>query len=322
MVKKRQMGEGAAPEIREVAFSAPAGRPAGVEVMTLAELRERADACRLSTPHRPGFHHLLTLDSGWLVHCVDFREHLLQPGDLLWSRPGQVQHFGDLTGAEGRLVLFESGFLDPSTAAAARIEDWYGPPVRHPEGTAARQVDQAMRQLHQEFAALGGLPLEVHLEVLRHLLAVLVLRAAYPAGPAGDGPGGCEAGETYLRFRDAVERDFTRSRRVADYARALGYAPRTLSRATEATTGVGAKEFIDRRVVLEAKRLLAHCDLSAARIADRLGFADATNFSKFFQRQTGSAPIAFRAAVRGGAQRAGGGPAAPRLRDGGPVGAR
>ncbi|MFC9880812.1 helix-turn-helix domain-containing protein [Streptomyces libani] len=302
MVRKRQVGGEPVPEIREVAFSAPAGRPAGVEVLTLAELRARADACQLATPHRPGFHHLLLLDRGRLVHSVDFREHLMAPGDLLWSRPGQVQHFGDLTGAEGRLVLFEAGFLDPATAAAARIEDWYGPPVRHPEGVAARGVAEALRQLHTEFGALGGLPLEIHLDVLRHLLAVLVLRAAHPGGAAGgERDGSCAASATYLRFRDAVERGFTRSRRVADYARSLGYAPRTLSRATEAAAGVGAKEFIDRRVVLEAKRLLAHGDQSAARIADRLGFADATNFSKFFQRQTGTTPIAFRMAVRGGA---------------------
>ncbi|KPC64937.1 helix-turn-helix domain-containing protein [Streptomyces chattanoogensis] len=308
MVKKRQErqeGGRAVPEIREVAFSAPAGRPAGVEVLTLAELRDRADACRLSTPHRPGFHHLLLLDSGRLVHCVDFREHVLAPGDLLWSRPGQVQHFGDLTGAEGRLVLFEAGFLDAATAAAARVEDWYGPAVRHPEGAAARAVDAAMRALHQEFGELGGLPLEIHLEVLRHLLAVLVLRAAHPGGQPGGGDGTCEGNATYVRFRDAVERDFTHSRRVADYARSLGYAPRTLSRATEVGAGVGAKEFIDRRVVLEAKRLLAHGDQSAARIADRLGFADATNFSKFFQRRAGTTPIAFREAVRGGAGGAG-----------------
>ncbi|MEV0369178.1 AraC family transcriptional regulator [Streptomyces sp. NPDC050636] len=310
MVKMRQGGGEPVPEIPEVAFSAPAGRPAGVEVMTLDELRARADACQLSTPHRPGFHHLLRLESGRLMHSVDFREHLLTPGDLLWSRPGQVQHFGDLTRADGLLVLFEAGFLDPATAAAARIEDWYGPAVRHPEGAAAQGVDDALRQLHREFGALGGLPLEVHVEVLRHLLAVLVLRAAHPAGASDgghEGDGTCEAGETYLRFRDAVEREFTRSRQVADYARSLGYAPRTLSRATEAAAGIGAKEFIDRRVVLEAKRLLAHGDQSAARIADRLGFADATNFSKFFQRRAGTTPIAFRTAVRGGAA-AGGGP--------------
>ncbi|KOG90185.1 transcriptional regulator, partial [Streptomyces varsoviensis] len=68
-------------------------------------------------------------------------------------------------------------------------------------------------------------------------------------------------------FRAAVERGFATSHRVADYARTLGYSPRTLSHASLAAAGVGAKEFIDRRVVLEAKRLLAHSELPAARIA-------------------------------------------------------
>ncbi|MET9292925.1 AraC family transcriptional regulator [Streptomyces sp. NPDC003077] len=309
MVKNRQEN------IPEVAFSAPAGRPAGVEVMTLAELRERADACGLATPHRPGFHHLLVLDTGRLRHTIDFREYELTAGDWMWVRPGQVHHFGDLAGAEGTLVLFESGFLDATTAVLARVEDWYGPAVRQPgDAVEARAARRALEHLHQEFGALRGLSLEAHVEVLRHLLAVLVLRAARMSGPGGegggDGRGGdgeCEAGETFLRFRDAVERGFAHSRQVADYARALGYSPRTLSRATASATGVSAKEFIDRRVVLEAKRLLAHGDQSAARIADRLGFADAANFGKFFRQRTGVTPLAFRGEVRGAGVSGGGG---------------
>ncbi|MFH8409545.1 helix-turn-helix domain-containing protein [Streptomyces sp. NPDC018019] len=304
MVKKRHTAQGAGESIPEVAFTAPAGRPAGVEVLTLAELRERAGVCTLAVPHRPDFHHLLVVDEGRLRHTVDFRKYELSVNDWMWVRPGQVHHFGDLSGVKGRLVLFESGFLDPATAAAARLEDWFGPAVHHPEGEQARAVECALRHLHQEFGALRGLPLEMHIEVLRHLLAVLVLRAARLSTPAGDGrapdgDGTCEASETFLRFRDAVERGFTRTRRVEDYARQLGYSPRTLSRATAAATGVGAKEFIDRRVVLEAKRLLAHGDQTAARIAVRLGFADAANFAKFFQHRTGSTPISFRTEVRG-----------------------
>jgi AraC-like DNA-binding protein len=102
-----------------------------------------------------------------------------------------------------------------------------------------------------------------------------------------------------VRFRDAVERDFARTRRLEDYARALGYSPRTLSRATLAGAGVGAKEFIDRRVILEAKRLLAHGNQSASRIGAQLGFTSANNFSKYFQQRTGQSPITFRATVRG-----------------------
>ncbi|GGS99147.1 helix-turn-helix transcriptional regulator [Streptomyces janthinus] len=96
-----------------------------------------------------------------------------------------------------------------------------------------------------------------------------------------------------------MERDFAHTRRVEDYAETLGYSARPLSRATLTAVGLGAKEFIDRRVVLEAKRLLAHSDQSAARIADRLGFSSATHFSKYFHHRTGRTLIAFRDTHRG-----------------------
>jgi AraC-like DNA-binding protein len=116
------------------------------------------------------------------------------------------------------------------------------------------------------------------------------------ASPGGPAP---QATQTFLRFRDAVETRFASTRRLEDYARTLGYSTRTLSRASMDAGGVGAKEYIDRRVLLEAKRLLAHGDQPAAKIAVRLGFSSATNFSKFFHQRTGTTPLAFRQAVRG-----------------------
>jgi AraC-like DNA-binding protein len=55
---------------------------------------------------------------------------------------------------------------------------------------------------------------------------------------------------------------------------------------------------ITDRLVLEAKRLLAHTLLPVAVIGDQLGFAEATNFVKFFRREAGSTPGAFRAKQR------------------------
>jgi len=81
---------------------------------------------------------------------------------------------------------------------------------------------------------------------------------------------------------------------VAAYARSLGYSPRTLERACLSATRRTAKEHISARVVLEAKRLLAYTDLSAASIGRRLGFTEPTNFVKFFRRETGVTPGAFR----------------------------
>ena len=294
MVRKRQK---LPRRIREVAYAAPAGTPAGVEVLSLATLRSRAREGALSAPQRPAFHHLLTLDSGMLWHTVDFTGYALAPGSWLWVRPGQVQQWHDLTKAEGTLILFQPDFLDPATAGLAAVQGPHPPAMRTALGDDLAVLQLATKHLQREFDCAQGLTREVHVAVLRHLLAALVLRLAYPAGqvrtPVGEHP------DVFLRFRDAVERDFTSTRRVEDYARALAYSPRTLSRATIAATGVGAKEYIDRRVILEAKRLLAHSDRAAAQIATELSFSSATNFSKYFHERTGTSPMAFRADVRG-----------------------
>ncbi|MGQ4390465.1 helix-turn-helix domain-containing protein [Streptomyces sp. SAS_270] len=287
----------AAREIPEILFTAPAGTPAGVEVLPLATLRRRVPAARLATLQRPDFHHLLTLTGGTLWHTVDFTAYALEPGSWLWVRPGQVHQWGDLTHAEGTLILFRQDFIDAATAAVTRIEDLHAPVLRRPLPDDAAALHRAVDHLTAEFHALGRLPLDIHTEALRHLLSVLLLRLAHLTAPVGSPAP--EPDSTYLRFRDAVERDFARTRRVEDYARALGYSARTLSRATLATAGLGAKEFIDRRVVLEAKRLLAHSDQTAARIADHLAFPSATHFSKYFHQRTGQTPIGFRHTVRG-----------------------
>ncbi|MFF0065781.1 helix-turn-helix domain-containing protein [Streptomyces sp. NPDC005279] len=283
--------------ISELAFAPPVGTPAGVEVLSLADLRTRVVPGRLAGPNRHDFHVLLTLTGGSLRQTVDFAEYTLRPGSWLWIRPGQVHQWGDATRAAGTLILFERDFPDSATAAAAGLDDPYAPVVRTPAGDDIDALHDAAHHLEREFHAAMRMPVGIHVAVLRHLLDVLVLRLAHLSRPI-DVPAPAP-GSAYMRFRDAVERDFARTRRLADYARALGYSPRTLSRATLTAAGVGAKEFIDRRVVLEAGRLLAHSDLSAGRIAAQLGFSSATNFSKFFHQRTGQTPIAFRNSARG-----------------------
>jgi AraC-like DNA-binding protein len=313
MVKNRH---GSAREIPEVLFSAPAGTPAGIEVMSLADLRRRFHGRVPDRPQRPDFHHLVSLTAGELRHTVDFTGHVLRPGSWLWVRPGQVHQWGDLAEAEGMLILFQQDVLDAATATAARLDDPYAPVTGTAVGDDAEALDMAARHLSREFHALGRLPLDAHLMALRHLLAVLLLRLAHLTVPA-DSPAPAPD-ETYLRFRDALERHFTRTRRVEDYAAMLGYSARTLARATLATSGLSAKEFVDRRVILEAKRLLAHGDRTAAQIADQLGFARPSQFGKYFTHRTGRSPIDFRTAVRGRGEGAGASTAGTPPRHGSP----
>jgi len=284
------------PRVPMVDFAPPAGVPTAVEVVRLSALRGRTSRLRsFSLPSRISFHRILTLSRGVITHTVDFERVELRPGSWLWIRPGQVQQWGELGGAEGTVVYFEPAFLDADTARVAGLHDCYAPSVIDPDNASGNSLRTLAGQLLEEFDSLGEIPLEAHTAVLRHLLSALVLRLSH----AGTQPVDAQMRslpEVFARFRALVERDFAGSRDVSEYAAQLGYSPRTVSRATHEAFGFAAKEFIDRRVMLEAKRLLIHDELSAAQIATYLGFTSATNFTKFFRRHTGSSPGAFREA--------------------------
>lgn len=130
-----------------------------------------------------------------------------------------------------------------------------------------------------------------HTELLRHLLGVVLLRVA-GLRPQGNRPG--SGPEAFRRFTAELEGSYARTRSVAEYASRLGYATKTLTRACQTATGRTPKDLINDRVTLEAKRLLHHTDLPAAAIAHQLGFAEPSNFAKYFTRETGHSPSAFR----------------------------
>ena len=62
----------------------------------------------------------------------------------------------------------------------------------------------------------------------------------------------------------------------------------------QSATGHTAKDLIDARIVLEAKRILATTDDPLTDIAHRLGFSEATTLSRFITRQGTGTPSEFR----------------------------
>jgi AraC-like DNA-binding protein len=293
------MGKNGHHEVKDLPYTATVGAPAGVEVVELSGLAARAmrHGNDPYAPLRPAFHQLIAVRERPLRLAVDFVEHELPPGSWLWIRPGQVQRFGpDIRDADGAIVVFQSGFLPPATVAAAHMDPPFQQRPLLPTDEDAEALRHALEHLAFEFGAMASLPLASHVEVLRHLVSVLVLRLARVLGGQ---PHEGTAGEVFRRLYEAVERDHAVTRRVEDYAGSLGYSSRTLTRATRAATGMSAKQYIDERVLLEAKRLLQHSRLPAKTVADRLGFADPSDFTKFFRLRTRTTPGAFRARALG-----------------------
>ncbi len=168
------------PQIAEVAYRPSLGAPIGMDVLDFEELRARGHrrGIDLSAPQRPAFHHLLHLhqDSAPLVHTVDFSDFVLEPGSWLWVRPGQVHQYGrDLPRARGTIVIWQPGFVVVGTPHTQV-------PLL-PSGAHERAIGLALSHLAHEYADVGTVPLDAHIDALRMLLAVLLLRLAH-AGPA------------------------------------------------------------------------------------------------------------------------------------------
>lgn len=95
-------------------------------------------------------------------------------------------------------------------------------------------------------------------------------------------------------FKGLVEEHLVKWRSVSTYAAEMGCTERSLTRSALEAEGISAKEYISRRLGLEAKRLLIHTDCPIGVIAEKLGFKEATHFSKFFRRVAGCTPQRFR----------------------------
>lgn len=95
-------------------------------------------------------------------------------------------------------------------------------------------------------------------------------------------------------FSSLLQREVRNHRPASFYADALGITPTHLNRVLKAKTGLSTQELIARRLIEETQRELLFTPGSIKEVAFRLGFSDPAYFSRFFTRQTGVTPAAWR----------------------------
>ncbi|WP_433532205.1 helix-turn-helix domain-containing protein [Micromonospora sp. CA-263727] len=217
---------------------------------------------------------------------VDFRALPCRPGTLLRVRPGQVLRCAPPQ-LDATVIRWHPEALHGLDVDAEEAPTWVQL-AGEDEDAIINEVSQLTvdSRRHRDVPAARSL--------LRHQLTVLLLRLSMLRSDARRAAGPEE--DTFRRLCREVELDYQRTRRVEDYADRLGCSVRTLTRACLAVTGRSAKQVVDERVALQASRLLAATDQPIARIGWQLGFSEPTNFGRFFAREVGVSPGAFRAA--------------------------
>jgi AraC family transcriptional activator of pobA len=95
-------------------------------------------------------------------------------------------------------------------------------------------------------------------------------------------------------LRRLVEDHFRRERYIAFYAARLAMTPDRLNDHVKRAIGVTAGHLIRQRMLTEAKRQLVFTNQAITEISYDLGFSDPSHFARFFRKNTGMTPQAFR----------------------------
>ena len=92
------------------------------------------------------------------------------------------------------------------------------------------------------------------------------------------------------RFLHLVTQHCAEHHQIGYYAERMCLTERYLTTVVRQTSGITAKDWIDRALITRIKIELRHTDKSAAQIAEEMHFSNPSFFSKYFRRLTGMTP--------------------------------
>ncbi|MFJ4131458.1 AraC family transcriptional regulator [Pseudomonas cyclaminis] len=293
----------------------PAGSyPYGLEIFRVSELRLRTSREGMRRTYGYTFYMLILVTEGQCIQLLDFEPQPGEAGSLVVVRPGQVHSFGESDDWDGWILLARPEFLWPTSLhEGLRLEFDIGrlPACLQVDANGLERATAAIQwmredialhdpdglgpaQRHPRWSAEWVEDVQVH---LRHAFYALIswLVLAYGHKHLKE-PHKRPALKRFHFFKDLVDQHIAEWKSLSIYATEMGCTERSLTRAVFDAEGISAKEFISKRLGLEAKRLLIHTDWPVGVIADKLGFKEATHFSKFFRRMAGCTPLQFRSA--------------------------
>jgi len=251
---------------------------------------------RVPNPHVLRFHDILLVTRGRGRFRLDAEDCRVAPGTLLFTRPGELRSW-DVSGLDGACLFFAEEFVAEAFADVRFLERLAFFREGRPSAALVLAPDERrafltrFRAMQREIRALRDDASHALRAVLYDLLVLINRWYAARHG------GACAlaANRVVERFQELLERDHARRHRVADYAAELGVSPGHLNALCQASLRRSAGSLVRHRLTLEAGRLLAHSDLTAAQVGFRLGFEDPAYFARFFRREAGEPPTAFRA---------------------------
>ena len=272
------------------------GLPLEFELVSLTELYGKHKE-HLTQPHRTAFYHILWFQQSSPTHLVDFNPVKVNPNTLLFLNKDVVQIFDKTGNIDGKAILFTDNFFCQTTEDMKFLRntiifnDLFS--VSQIElGKISTSLIEVFNLMEAEFTNKKDI---YRAEVLQNYLHNFLLMAERERRKQDfiEIKKGADLDYTLL-FKDLLEAQFKTIKQVSNYAAQLSITEKRLNQATSKVLGKTPKQMIDERIVLEAKRLLAHTNDSIKEVGFILGFEEPTNFIKYFRKHLHATPVEFR----------------------------
>lgn len=251
-------------------------------------------------PHRHDCYEVLYIREGEGTHVIDFEPYPIQSHTFYFLSKDQI-HFWQLKKPlKGYALLFPEEFLEFPTSNTIRTHDFsfFHHVGQAPSLTVGPEQFAKMNGLFEDMEQEFYNENERSLTVLRAYIHILLtkLHRLYRVKHPEEHPG---ASSFLVRqFNKLVAEHFLAEHSVQDYAGRIGVSASHLRDTVKEVTGYAPGHLIRQKLVLEAKRLLTHSDGTVSEIGYRLNFEDSSYFGRFFKRETGMSPAAFRKKIR------------------------
>ena len=271
----------------------------GIVQATRGEIRaERLEdriTPRVPFPHKHDFYQIVVITKGLGWHQIDFQRYKLKPGQIFVIKPGQVHDWEMSSTTQGYILEFTSESLAQSlvsnTSIHTRLSN-LSDMIPCPDKAKSRFMDQC-EVMCGEFDK-NEWARESSLRSWLNLILITLYRL-----DSNENRGAKENDDVIEKFEGLVEENFRQEHRVEFYAEKLKLSPRALTMRLSRTLDRSARDLIQDRCLLEARRLLAYSSQPISQISDFLGFQDPNYFSRIFKSKTGLTPAKFRERVAG-----------------------
>jgi AraC-like DNA-binding protein len=152
------------------------------------------------------------------------------------------------------------------------------------------KVHSILTHIFQEFTEKG----ESYEEVIKANMGILFIELSRQCNSGSTTKSGLYLQERLDKFLTLLEANVFTHKQVAQYAEMLNLSAYQLNAIAKAALGKTCSELINEHIILEAKRCLLATSNQINQTAYRLGYEDVSYFIRFFKKQTGYSPEAFR----------------------------